>query len=159
NIIYRRQNSLPECARMPNAPANVLRYLRHLAADAELDPLPDQDLLGRFAVGQDEDAFAALVRRHGPMVLRLCRRSLPTEHDAEDVFQAPFLVLCRKATSLRRQGSLAGWLYGVACRLAMKARAQAARRRARESQAAAVTPRDPLAEISVREAQDILDQE
>jgi DNA-directed RNA polymerase specialized sigma24 family protein len=133
---------------MPNAPANVLRYLRRLAAGADTDPVPDRELLDRFVARQDEEAFAALVRRHGPMVLRLCRRSLPTEQDAEDVFQATFLVLCRKATALQPRDSLAAWLYGVTYRLALKARTQAARRRARPSwpccSPAGQPPRPPL---------------
>jgi RNA polymerase sigma factor (sigma-70 family) len=145
---------------MPGAPANVvLGYLRQLTAGADTGPLPDEELLGRFVARRDEESFAALVRRHGPMVWRLCRRALHSEHDAEDVFQATFLVLHRKAAALAGCDSLAGWLYGVASRLAMKARTASARRRARESRAAAPSPPDPLAEISVREAQDILDQE
>jgi RNA polymerase sigma factor (sigma-70 family) len=124
-----------------------------------MERLSDPDLLGRFVARQDEEAFAALVRRHGPMVLRLCQRSLRSQQDAEDVFQATFLVLCRKAKSLQGCESLASWLYGVAVRLAMKGQVQEARRRARERRAAVPAPPDPLAEISVREAQAILDQE
>jgi RNA polymerase sigma factor (sigma-70 family) len=85
--------------------------------------------LERFARQQDEAAFAALVRRHGPMVLGVCQRILRDPHDAEDAFQATFLVLVRKTGSLARPELLANWLYGVACRTALSARAEAARRR------------------------------
>src|SRR5438132_1376881 len=82
----------------------------------------DAALLTRFAIRRDEDAFGELLRRHGPMVLRACRRVLPCNHDAEDVFQATFLVLAQKARSLRGRDTVGGWLYGVAYRLALKAR-------------------------------------
>src|SRR5689334_4192191 len=80
----------------------------------------DQELLQRFVGQHDEAAFAAIVRRHGPMVLRVAFHTLQNEHDAEDVFQATFLVLSQKAQALRKQGSLGSWLYGIAYRLALK---------------------------------------
>jgi RNA polymerase sigma factor (sigma-70 family) len=92
-------------------------------------------LLERFVVQLDESAFATLVERHGPLVLNLCRRLLGHAQDAEDAFQATFLVLIRKARTLDRRGSLAGWLYGVAYRIAVRARANAARQRTLERQA------------------------
>src|SRR5437660_12760083 len=107
--------------------------LRHVCALADVRALAgatDGELLGRFADRGDEDAFAALLQRHGPMVLRVCRRALHPAQDAEDVFQATFLLLARKAGSIRKRGSVASWLYGVACRLAHKVRAQEAGRRA-----------------------------
>src|SRR5947199_6609206 len=110
----------------------VLGYVRRLTAPRQDDDLPDHQLLERFARGRDEAAFAGLVRRHGPMVLSVCRSVLRHEQDAEDAFQATFLVLARKAASIRQQGSVAGWLYEVAYRVAIKAQAGSARRRARE---------------------------
>src|SRR5262249_13707415 len=83
----------------------------------------DGQLLERFLRQRDETAFAALVRRHGAMVLNVCRRLLHREHDAEDAFQATFLVLVRKAGSIDKHGSVGSWLYGVAYRIARKARA------------------------------------
>jgi RNA polymerase sigma factor (sigma-70 family) len=94
--------------------------------------LPDRDLLQRFARERDGDAFAGLVQRYGPLVLGVCRRVLRQEQDAEDAFQATFLVLARKAGSIERPERLGNWLYGVASRVAQKARAEAARRRARQ---------------------------
>jgi RNA polymerase sigma factor (sigma-70 family) len=93
--------------------------------------LTDRYLLDRFASLKDEAAFAQLVRRHGPMVLALCRRVLRNRHDAEDAFQAAFLVLARKARSVRWQDSAGGWLFRVAYHLALKMRAKAGRQRTR----------------------------
>jgi RNA polymerase sigma factor (sigma-70 family) len=119
--------------------------------------LSDGQLLGRFVAGRDEAAFAALVRRHGPMVLCTCRRLLGRHHDAEDAFQATFLVLARKAASVRGD-ALAGWLYTVARRTALEARAADARRRSRERQVADM----PQPEVAPAEPQDwrpLLDRE
>jgi RNA polymerase sigma factor (sigma-70 family) len=91
--------------------------------------LTDAQLLTRFAERRDEAAFEALVRRHAPMVLSVCRRLLRNVHDAEDAFQVVFLVLAQKAVSVRPREAVAGWLYGVARKAALKARAAAARRR------------------------------
>jgi RNA polymerase sigma factor (sigma-70 family) len=113
----------------------------------------------RFAAGRDQAAFEALVLRHGPMVLHVCRRILRDEHAAEDAFQATFLVLARKAATLGRQESVGNWLYGVAARVSLRARVEAARRQDRERRTVARSGRDPLAELTVREAQQILDEE
>src|SRR5689334_13282541 len=92
---------------------------------APADPSADGELLRRYLAGREEFALEALVRRHGPMVLGVCRRVLGDAHDAEDAFQATFLVFVRKAGSIR-PGELVGpWLYGVATRTALKARARA----------------------------------
>ena len=102
--------------------------------------LTDGQLLERFATRGGESAelaFAALVERHGPMVWRVCRSILRDEHDAEDAFQATFLVLVRRAGAIRKRDSVASWLFGVASRVAARARADAARRRRHEREAAA----------------------
>jgi RNA polymerase sigma factor (sigma-70 family) len=89
------------------------------------------ELLDRFVRARDESAFEALVARHGPMVLGVCRKLLRDPNDVDDAFQATFLVLVRKAATLRRCDLLGNWLYGVAMRVAMRARSQAARRMGR----------------------------
>ena len=114
------------------------RQIRSLYALGQAGGLSDPELIGRFLHrgGTDrEDAFAALVQRHGPMVLGVCRRALPGSPEADDVFQAVFLVLARKAGSLRRVEGLRPWLYGVAVRASKEARRRSARRRAREGAA------------------------
>jgi RNA polymerase sigma factor (sigma-70 family) len=118
----------------------------------------DNLLLERFARQRDEAAFAALVGRHGPMVLGVCRRILRNTQDAEDAFQATFLVLVRKIGSLARPELLANWLYGVACRTALNARAEAARRRARESPVVD-RPVEGTAEQDWRDLRPVLDEE
>jgi RNA polymerase sigma factor (sigma-70 family) len=92
----------------------------------------DADLLRRFALARDEHAFGVLVRRHSGLVYGICRRFLADPHDAEDAFQATFLVLACKAGNIRKMDSLASWLFGVATRVAGKMRARAAQRRQRE---------------------------
>ena len=122
----------------------ILRYLRKLGTPIDA---PDADLLARFISDGDGEAFAALVRRHGPMVLGVCRRILRDGHGAEDAFQATFLVLARKAPSLARPDRLAAWLHGVAYRIALRARSDAVRRRIHEARASApeaVGPDDAL---------------
>jgi RNA polymerase sigma factor (sigma-70 family) len=94
--------------------------------------LTDGQLLGAFIEHQDEAAFEVLLHRHGPMVLGVCRRILRNYHDAEDAFQATFLILLRKAATLTSREAVASWLYGVAYRTALKARAIAVQRRRRE---------------------------
>ena len=97
----------------------VLRHIRKLVAE---EALPDAELLARFAARRDEAAFAVLVRRHGPMVLGVCRRVLRHAQDAENAFQATFLVLAQKPAAVRKRQALASWLYGVALRVARKAK-------------------------------------
>ena len=105
-------------------------------------PLTDRELLHRFVAEQDQAGFEEVVRRHGAMVLRVCQRLLGHAQDAEDAFQATFLVLVRKARSLRHGDRLGPWLYGVACRVAMKARGRAARAAAHRTEATDMIP-DP----------------
>jgi RNA polymerase sigma factor (sigma-70 family) len=135
-----------------------IERLRRVLPPPEGGGLSDGQLLGRFLAGRDEAAFAALVRRHGPMVLGVCRRVLRDAHDAEDAFQATFLVLARKAAALGQREAVGSWLYTVAFRAALEARAALSRRRARERQVDAM----PHPEVSPPEPQDwrpVLDQE
>jgi RNA polymerase sigma factor (sigma-70 family) len=136
----------------------ALRHLRTLAAVRSMTALADGELLARFAEAGDEAAFTALVERHAPMVLRVCRRVLGHPQDAEDACQATFLVLVRKAASVRKRGSAANWLYGVADRTARQLRAGRARReRVRAGQAEAAVPADEGP--SWREVRHVLDEE
>jgi RNA polymerase sigma factor (sigma-70 family) len=146
---------------MAPRPAQVLQCLRRLVRRPLGDPAADAVLLERFACRRDEEAFAELVARHGPLVLRLARRVLGDAHEAEDVFQATFLVLARKAGAIRRPEALAAWLYGVAHRLALKVRTAAGRRRAREARGPTSpdSGRGLLDELSAREVLAILDEE
>jgi len=118
---------------------------------------PDADLLARFAAGRDEAAFAALVARHGPMVLAACRRVLG-HHDAEDACQAAFLVLARRAGTVRIRGSVAAWLHGVARRAALAARRAAHRRRVHEARVVPPGP-DPAPDHDLGELRAVLDRE
>jgi RNA polymerase sigma factor (sigma-70 family) len=107
------------------------------------DELSDEYLLDQFLNGvetESQEAFGTLVERHGPMVLGICRHVLHAHHDAEDAFQATFLVLARKGGSIRNGRVLAGWLHEVAYRIAIKARASAARRRTLEREGVAMAP-------------------
>jgi RNA polymerase sigma factor (sigma-70 family) len=145
---------------MASARASILVYqLRGLVAAQASDRLPDRELLKRFTDAGEESAFTTLVRRHGPLVLGVCRRVLHHWHDAEDAFQATFLVLARKAKSIAKGESLGSWLYKVAYRVSIRARGQAQARQAREQQAGQLCPADPLAEITGRELLTVLDDE
>jgi RNA polymerase sigma factor (sigma-70 family) len=148
---------------MAARPTPLLDYLHRLASQHGSDPAPDAVLLDRFRRDRDEAAFAALVARHGLMVLRLCRRVLGDAQAAEDAFQATFLVLARRASAVRPPEALAAWLHQVAYRVALKARSAGVRRRARETSVPDLTPADPhpdpLAELSARELLTILDEE
>lgn len=136
----------------------LLEHLRRLTCP----PAADAVLLSRWVQQRDEAAFAALVARHGPMVLGVCQRVFGDAHEAEDAFQATFLILARKAASLRRPEALACWLHGVASRLARKSRA-AAQRRAGHSRSLTVEPPDsrpdPLDLLTVREMLGLIDGE
>jgi RNA polymerase sigma factor (sigma-70 family) len=143
--------------------ANLLPQLRRLAVGQTQGLEADALLLGRFVRDRDEASFAALVARHGPLVRDTCRRLLADAHAADDAFQAVFLVLARKAASIRTEKSLAAWLHGVARRVALKARSADARRQSREAPLADLDPADnrsdPLAAVSGRELLAILDEE
>jgi RNA polymerase sigma factor (sigma-70 family) len=108
----------------------LLDYLRRVLEE----PLGDADLLERFIEKRDETAFAVLLKRHGPMVFGVCQRILGNPHDAEDAFQATFLILARRVSSVRPREAVGNWLYGVAYRTALEARAKIKRRCAREKQ-------------------------
>jgi DNA-directed RNA polymerase specialized sigma24 family protein len=123
----------------------LIRHIRTLG-DAVSTDQSDAQLLERFAARRDEDAFTALLERHGPMVFGVCRRVLRHEQDAEDAFQATFLVLARKAGSRGWRASIGPWLYAVAQRVALKARTLAARRRARHTEAADEVAAQPAGE-------------
>jgi RNA polymerase sigma factor (sigma-70 family) len=133
--------------------------LRRVAAVQALGGLSDRELLERFVAAHDEAAFTVLIERHGPMVHGACRRTLPNRHDAEDACQATFLVLARKAESLRKKDSLGSFLHGVACRVAAGLKREAARRKNRERQVDPPVPANPATEASWREVQDVLDEE
>jgi RNA polymerase sigma factor (sigma-70 family) len=136
----------------------VLHYLRQLPGPPRADEAADAALLQRFADRRDPDAFAALLRRHGPLVLAVCRGLLAREQDAEDAFQATFLVLVRKAASIGKRASVGSWLYGVARRVAARARADARRRPAPEAGCGRGVP-DPGTELARREAHQLLHEE
>src|SRR5262245_16987505 len=121
--------------------------------------LADVALLERFLALREEAAFTALVARHGPMVWATCRRALGATPDAEDAFQAVFLVLLRKAASISRRELLGPWLHTVAVRTAARARARAARRQLRERQVVPMPEPVPLPPEEVRDWQPLLDEE
>jgi RNA polymerase sigma factor (sigma-70 family) len=123
------------------------------------DATGDGVLLERFARHADEAAFATLVRRHGPLVWSVSRRVARHEQDAEDVYQATFLLLARKAGAIRKGNSVASWLYGVAHRLALRVRCDAVRRRQREGSAVAAAPGPVADDLTWRELREALDAE
>ena len=137
---------------LANAVPSVLQHFRRLTAAAS----SDEQLLADFLARRSDEAFAALLDRHGPMVLNVCRRILHDAHAAEDVFQATFLVLADRAGAIHRRASLAGFLHGVAYRLAVRAR-----RRRMQNLPAAVCDKavGPPEELAWKEMLGILDHE
>ncbi len=127
------------------APTSLAQQLGSLFEGGSATGLSDRQLLERFTAARDEAAFTALVARHGPMVLGVCRQLLGDHHQAEDAFQAVFLVLARKARSLREPELLGNWLYGVAMRTARTARTRLARRRLTEESTARQAEAPPAA--------------
>ncbi len=145
---------------MAEVPGGVLlRQVRRLVAVHQSGRLNDRQLLEAYLARQDESAFAALVQRHGPGVLSLCRSLLHHLQDAEDVFQATFLVLARKASSIRKRDALGSWLYGVAQRLAAKVRARAARRGGQELAQAGEVEARSADDLTWRELRVVLHEE
>jgi RNA polymerase sigma factor (sigma-70 family) len=144
---------------MPSGSSSpLLRFIRKLAARGTDEP-SDGELLAQFIGQRDESAFAALVRRHGAMVLGVCQSVLNDAHDAEDVFQAAFLVLVRNARRIGKPESVGSWLHGVAYRLAQKARAAAARRRTCERQAPTMPTTEPASDALWRDLRPVLHEE
>jgi RNA polymerase sigma factor (sigma-70 family) len=137
----------------------VIRYLRRVVLPQGAAGRTDGQLLASFIEHKDDAAFEALVRRHGPMVFGVCRRLLHNYHDAEDAFQATFLVLARKALSVRPRERVANWLHGVALRTAMKAKAMTAKRRGWERQVTVMPEPEAAQQEQWRDLQPLLDQE
>ncbi|MGE3807290.1 MAG: RNA polymerase sigma factor [Gemmataceae bacterium] len=135
----------------------VMQQLRGLLGAAATSGT-DRELLERFTAQRDQQAFAALVDRHGAMVLSTCRRILQDVHDADDAFQATFLVLAQKAGAIGWQDSVAGWLHAVACRIARKQRSVRARKLSQERQVAEMTGM-PADDLRVHELRPVLDEE
>jgi RNA polymerase sigma factor (sigma-70 family) len=138
--------------------SSILRAIRRVVEDRRVRELPDQELLRRFTAHRDEEGFHALVRRHGPMVLDVCRGVLGNEADAEDAFQATFLVLACKAGAIRKGESLASWLHGVAQRTALKARTRRATRHKHEARVTA-PPAGEADDLTWREVRQVLHEE
>src|SRR5262249_14657395 len=139
--------------------SGVIQHLRRAVLLREGAGLTDGQVLTDYLSRRDAAALAALVRRHGPMVWGVCRRVLGNYHDAEDAFQATFLVLVRKAASVAPREKVANWLYGVAHQTALKPRATAARRKGRERQVT-VMPEPAVTEQDLwRDLRPLLDEE
>ncbi len=140
------------------ASSPILQLIRQAVEDRRVRELPDQELLQRFQGQQDQAAFHALLRRHGSMVLDVCLGVLANEADAEDAFQATFLILARKAGSLRKPLSLGSWLHGIAYRTALKARAQSGTRQKHEARVP-VRQASEADDLSWREVRQALHEE
>jgi RNA polymerase sigma factor (sigma-70 family) len=138
---------------------SVVRYLRRVTGGPAAEEPTDGQLLERFIAQRDQAAFALLLERHGAMVLGVCGRVLDDPNDVDDAFQASFLVLVRKASSIRKTESLASWLYGVAQRTAHKARCTAALRRTRERQVPNMPNVEPAGQASWSDLRPVLDEE
>jgi RNA polymerase sigma factor (sigma-70 family) len=142
---------------------NVIHHLRRTVAAEEAGAATDAQLLERFAARHDQEAFELLVWRHSRMVLGVCRRLLRDEHEAEDAFQAAFLILAKKAARISRGESVGGWLYRVAYRVALRARISAVQRTAREWPLDGLpvesSEADPCAEAAGRELRRAIDEE
>jgi RNA polymerase sigma factor (sigma-70 family) len=142
----------------PQSVGRAVRFLRQIATPPGGGRL-DAELIERFVAAQDEAAFARLVERHGPLVLGVCRRVLRNLHDAEDAFQATFLVLARKARHIRQRHALAGWLYKVAYHLSVRLRASSERRSQAERQPPPTRDDPADAQVTWAEVRQVLDDE
>jgi RNA polymerase sigma factor (sigma-70 family) len=158
-----RSCPVPEPIDMPTSLSDrLIAPLRRLALARDPHPRTDGQLLSAFVSSHDSVAFEAIVRRHGPMVLGVCRRVIGDPHAADDAFQAVFVVLVRRAAAVRPREQLANFLFGVAYRVALKARSQIARRRTRETQVAAMPEPAAPADLSAEhwaDLQPVLDAE
>src|SRR5690348_9499544 len=144
---------------MNTTQTGLVRHLRSLVARQTTGVSSDQQLLESFLTQRSESSFAALVRRHGPMVMGVCRRVLRHTQDAEDAFQATFLLLARRAGSIRKRESVGSFLHGVAYFMAERLKAKAARRLVHERRVIGRPPRDSMEEITWRELRAVLDEE
>jgi RNA polymerase sigma factor (sigma-70 family) len=144
---------------VPAQAGTILRQLNHLLLSQSAKEQTDVQLLERFAARQEEAAFAALLSRHARLVWDVCRHTLQHEHDAEDAFQATFLILARRAGTIRKGESVGSWLYGVAYRTALRARQKEAARRSREQRSAVAELQSPSCDAGLRELQTILAEE
>jgi RNA polymerase sigma factor (sigma-70 family) len=137
----------------------VVEYIRQTAGQGRVAELTDGQLLERFVADRDENAFGALVQRHGALVLSVCRRVLDNTHDVEDAFQATFLVLVRKAGSIAKRESVSSWLHGVARRTAVRAKMDAARQDMLKRQVQKTAAPECMQEIILQDLRLILDEE
>jgi RNA polymerase sigma factor (sigma-70 family) len=139
--------------------ASTVRYVLKLASSSQLRDWTDLQLLKQFSSDRDEQAFAELMSRHAALVLSVCRRVLQHEQDAEDAFQATFLVLAQRAGSIRKGTALASWLYGVAYRISSKQKISLARLHRREQRTTLCAPNDPAYQAAWNDLQRVLDDE
>ncbi len=137
----------------------VLRHAWATASSGQTKERTDAELLHAFSADHDQGAFTALLRRHGAMVLGVCTHVLKHAEDAEDAFQATFLVLAQNAAAIRKKEALASWLYGAAYRAAMNAKRAVTRRRLHEGRVRAMRPGSSTVDVSWREVQAALDEE
>ena len=137
----------------------IVEYIRQIAGRRPTVNVTDGQLLERFISQRDENAFSTLVERHGPLVLTVCRRVLPNAQDVQDAFQATFLVLVRKASSIAKKESVASWLHGVAYRTALRAKIHMARQHALDSQVQRTPAPDCMQEVIMQDLRVMLDEE
>jgi RNA polymerase sigma factor (sigma-70 family) len=144
---------------MASGLSSFVQTLRRVAERQSLADQSDGQLLERFVVGREQAAFEVLVRRHGGMVLSLCRRLARSSEDADDTFQATFMLLARKANAIRRCDAVGAWLYKVALRLAVRARARAAQRASCEQYVGNLAEVTPVSDRPVCDLRPVLDEE